>query len=241
VDRVTETVLVVDDDRQITSFLDRFLTKQGYVVHTAGSAMRMGLAMERREFDLVLLDVGLPDIDGFEVTRELRRTSRLPIILLTAREEVFDKIIGLELGADDFISKPFEPRELLARIRSVLRRSKGLVPSHDALPEVRRFNFCGYVLDLPSRSLSAPDGGDVPLTGMEFDLLKILAENVATVVTRDRIMHSVYGHASNVTDRAIDAHVARLRKKLEIEGRRNVIIRTVHGLGYSLAAQTTCN
>lgn len=238
---MTETVLVVDDDRQMTSFLDRFLTKQGYGVQTVGSAMQMGLALDHRDFDLVLLDVGLPDIDGFEVTRELRRTSRLPIILLTAREEVFDRIIGLELGADDYVSKPFEPRELLARIRSVLRRTKGPAPSRDALPEVRCINFCGFVLDLPSRSLSAPDGGDVPLTGMEFNLLRLLAENAATVVSRDRIMHSVYGHASNVTDRAIDAHVARLRRKLETVGRGNPIIRTIHGSGYSLAAETVCN
>lgn len=235
---MTENVLVVDDDRQMTSFLDRFLTKQGYAVNTAGSATQMGLAMEHRDFDLVLLDVGLPDIDGFEVTRELRRTSRLPIILLTAREDVFDRIIGLELGADDYVSKPFEPRELLARIRSVLRRSRGTAPTQNALPEVRCISFCGYVLDLPTRCLSGPHNGIVPLTGMEFNLLKLLAENAGSVVTRDRIMHSIYGHSFNVTDRALDAHVARLRKKLHRGDRGNEMIRTVHGSGYVLATHS---
>lgn len=233
---MTETLLVVDDDRQTTSFLDRFLTKQGYAVQTVGSAIQMGLAMEHRDFDLVLLDVGLPDIDGFEVTRELRRTSRLPIILLTAREEVFDKIIGLELGADDYVSKPFEPRELLARIRSVLRRTKAAVPAQDALPEARCIRFNGFVLDLPGRSLVGPDNRAICLTGMEFTLLKVLAENAGGVVSREQIMKSVYGLAGNVTDRSIDAHVARLRKKIEPDPAADGLIRTVHGRGYVLAA-----
>lgn len=238
---MSDSILVVDDDRQLTSFLDRFLTKQGFSVHAVGSATQMGLAMEHRDFDLVLLDVGLPDIDGFEVTRELRRTSRLPIILLTAREEVYDKIIGLELGADDYVSKPFEPRELLARIRSVLRRSKGVVGTPDALPEIRTIRFLGFVLDLPRRHLSGPDNVSVPLTGMEFALLRMLAENAGSVVSRDRIMQSVYGNSPNVTDRAIDAHMARLRKKLEGDTLRDPLIRTIHGSGYSMAAQSFCD
>lgn len=236
---MTDSILVVDDDRQMTLFLDRFLTKQGFAVQTVGSAMQMGLAMEHREFDLVLLDIGLPDIDGFEVTRELRRTSRLPIILLTAREEVFDKIIGLELGADDYVSKPFEPRELLARIRSVLRRSKGAAgaaPAQGALPEARSIRFHGFVLDLPGRSLKNDQHLEIELTGMEFSLLRLLAENPGRVVTRERIMECLYGSCASVTDRAIDAHVARLRKKLDAGGGPGSIIRTVHGNGYTLAA-----
>ncbi|SEL19227.1 two-component system, OmpR family, response regulator/two-component system, OmpR family, phosphate regulon response regulator OmpR [Roseovarius azorensis] len=234
---MTERILVVDDDRQMTGFLERFLTKQGFEVHAVGSATRMGLAMEHSGYDLVLLDVGLPDIDGFEVTRELRRSSRLPIILLTAREDVFDKIIGLELGADDYVSKPFEPRELLARIRSVLRRSRAMGAPHDALPEVRMLRFMGFVLDLPRRQLSGPDDREVALTGMEFSLLKVLAENAGAVVSRDRIMQTVYGNAITVTDRAIDAHVARLRKKILPCAGSESLIRTVHGAGYSLAVQ----
>ncbi|MDP3960413.1 MAG: response regulator transcription factor [Pseudorhodobacter sp.] len=237
---MSDSILVVDDDRQLTSFLDRFLTKQGFLVHAVGSATQMGLAMEHRDFDLVLLDVGLPDIDGFEVMRELRRSSRLPIILLTAREEVYDKIIGLELGADDYVSKPFEPRELLARIRSVLRRSNGATGTPDALPEIRTISFLGFVMDLPRRHLSGPDNRPVPLTGMEFALLRLLAENAGSVVSRDRIMQSVYGNSPNVTDRAIDAHMARLRKKLVVDASHEPLIRTIHGSGYSLAAQSCC-
>ncbi len=234
---MTERILLVDDDRQMTGFLERFLIKQGFDVQSVGSAMRMGLAMEHAAFDLVLLDVGLPDIDGFEVTRELRRSSRLPIILLTAREDVFDKIIGLELGADDYVSKPFEPRELLARVRSVLRRSKTLGATHEALPEVRVLRFMGFVLDLPRRQLSGPDAKEVSLTGMEFNLLKVLAENAGGVVSRDRIMQTMYGHAITVTDRAVDAHIARLRKKITFGEGGGSLIRTVHGAGYSLAAE----
>jgi len=237
---VAEQILVVDDDRQMASFLDRFLSKQGFAVQTVGSANQMGLAMEHRAFDLVLLDVGLPDLDGFEVTRELRRSSRLPIILLTAREEVFDKIIGLELGADDYVSKPFEPRELLARMRSVLRRSKAPAAVHDALPERRCIRFLGFALDLPRRLLAGPDNATVALTGMEFNLLRVLAENAGTVVSRDRIMQVIYGNAVTVTDRAIDAHVARLRKKIEAKDRHEPLIRTVHGAGYCLAATVVC-
>lgn len=237
---MTDHVLVVDDDRQLTSFLERFLSKQGFMVHSVGSATQMGLAMEHRDFDLVLLDVGLPDIDGFEVTRELRRSSRLPIILLTARDEVFDKIIGLELGADDYLTKPFEPRELLARIRSVLRRSQTPGAATEALPEVRCIRFLDFALDLPRRRLAGPDDASVPLTGMEFNLLRVLAENAGNVVSRDRIMQSVYGKGGNVTDRAIDAHIARLRRKIRTDAHPESPIRTVHGAGYSLAAQAIC-
>ena len=237
---MADHILVVDDDRQLTSFLERFLAKQGFEVTSAGSATQMGLAMEHRRFDLMLLDVGLPDIDGFEVTRELRRSSRLPIILLTAREDVYDKIIGLELGADDYVSKPFEPRELLARIRSVLRRARGAGAPPDALPEVRAYSFAGYVLDVPTRQLTGPDQQPVPLTGMEFDLLRLLAEHAGTVVARDRIMAAVYGNSAHVTDRAIDAHVARLRKKIgagQAGGTGSEsLIRTAHGTGYCLAS-----
>lgn len=237
---MTDSILVVDDDRQMTAFLDRFLTKQGLFVHTVGSATQMGLAMKQRSFDLVLLDVGLPDVDGFEVTRELRRSSRLPIILLTAREEVFDRIIGLEMGADDYVSKPFEPRELLARIRSVLRRSRGSAVSHGALPEVRCISFSGYKLDLPARRLTGPLNEFIELTGMEFNLLKLLAQNAGQVIPRDRIMQVVYGNSPNVTDRAIDAHVARLRRKLASPDTGSILIKTVHGSGYALAAQAMC-
>lgn len=236
-----EKLLVVDDDRQLTSFLDRFLTKQGYQVSTAGSGTQMGLAMEHRDFDLLLLDVGLPDTDGFEITRELRRLSRLPIILLTARDEVYDKIIGLEIGADDYVAKPFEPRELLARVRSVLRRAKPFAEKADASSEISRYSFSGFVLDVLRRRVSGPNAEKLPLTAMEFRVLRLLVEHAGSVVSRDRIMQALYGNCVSATDRAIDAHVARLRKKLAQQGSRDGLIQTVHGTGYALAAPVLCS
>lgn len=235
---MTEHILVVDDDHQLTAFLSRYLTKQGYAVQCVGSAMQMGLAMEHRAFELIILDVGLPDIDGFEVTRELRRSSRLPIIMLTARDEIYDKILGLELGVDDYIPKPFEPRELLARIRSVLRRTRPTeVPQADALPRATRFQFDGITMDIVGHTLTDPNGQIIALTGTEFSILKILAQHAPAPVSRKQIMDLVYGTSIHVTERAIDAHVARLRKKLPNSLGREALIRTIHGSGYLLATK----
>lgn len=236
---MAERVLVVDDDRQLTSFLERFLIKQGLLVTTAATATQMGLAMEHRAFDLVVLDVGLPDLDGFEVMRELRRNSRIPVILLTARDDVFDRIVGLELGADDYVTKPYEPRELLARIKSVLRRARPAEAAPNALPAVQKLHFAGFTLDLIARQLSDAAGGPVSLTSTEFSLLRALAERPGEAISRERILAHVYSAAATVTDRAIDAHIARLRKKIDAPGARHSMITTVHGIGYSFAAAVT--
>jgi DNA-binding response OmpR family regulator len=233
---MAERILVVDDDRQLTSFLDRFLSKQGYAVSIAASAAQMGLMMEHAEFDLLVLDIGLPDLDGFEITREIRRTSRLPIVILTARDEVYDRIIGLEMGADDYVCKPFEPRELLARIKSVLRRALPVEDVPKAVQSAQTLTFAGYVLDLITQNLRDTDGLVVPLTSTEFTLLKILAERPGKVMTRAHILETLYGNATGVTDRAIDAHIARLRSKIETAEADALLIRTVHGVGYCLAA-----
>lgn len=229
-------VMVVDDDRQITEFLSRFLTKQGYQVATAGSATQMGLIMEHREFDLLILDVGLPDIDGFQVTRELRKTSAMPIILLTVRDEVYDKIIGLEIGADDYVAKPFEPRELLARMRAVLRRADGDVSSQVSVGLCRQVSFSGFDLDPATRKVTSPYGDDVPLTFSEFTLLAALVDRAGDVVSRDQLMDLLYSGSIHVTDRAVDAHVARVRRKLRIAGADGEVIRTVHNQGYCISA-----
>lgn len=228
-----EKLLVVDDDPQLTSFLDRFLSKQGLEVVTAGSGTQMGLCMEDQDFDLLLLDVGLPDLDGFEIARELRKSSRLPIVFLTARDEIYDKIIGLEMGGDDYMSKPFEPRELLARIRSVLRRSVPPIPAPETTSG--HYEVCGLHIDVRRRVLSDSAGDEIPLTGMEFSIFSCLVEQAGEIVSRDRLMQCLYGSCCNVTDRAIDAHVARLRKKLDSSGCSRDMIRTVHGNGYVLA------
>jgi DNA-binding response OmpR family regulator len=232
-----ERILVVDDDRQLTSFLERFLSKQGYQVSVAATATQMGLMMEHQEFDLIVLDIGLPDGDGFEVTREIRKSSELPIVVLTARDEVFDRVIGLELGADDYLTKPFEPRELLARIKSVLRRSRPPEPSVPAAASERFREFSGFRMDLVSRSLCrASDKAPVSVTSTEYALLLALTDHPGRVLTRSQILDALYGNSTAVTDRAIDAHVVRLRRKLNANDGEMSIIRTVHGVGYTLAA-----
>ncbi|SPH17024.1 Transcriptional regulatory protein OmpR [Defluviimonas aquaemixtae] len=234
---MAERILVVDDDRQLTSFLERFLQKQGYQVSTAATATQMGLAMEHQEFDLIVLDIGLPDGDGFEVTREIRKSSELPIVVLTARDEVFDRVIGLELGADDYLTKPFEPRELLARIKSVLRRSRAPEPAATAATNLRFRDFSGFRMDLVARTLCrSSDDTPIGVTSTEYALLLALTDHPGKVLTRSAILDALYGNSTAVTDRAIDAHIVRLRRKLDEGDHERSLIRTVHGVGYTLAA-----
>ncbi len=233
---MTERILVVDDDRQLTEFLGRFLSKQGYQVASAGSATQLGLLMEHGEFDLILLDIGLPDIDGFQITRELRKTTQTPIILLTVRDEVYDKVIGLEMGADDYVAKPFEPRELLARIRAVLRRAPK-EPANTGQMKTRNLAFSVFRIDVDSRQVTDEDGRALPLTSTEYTLLLALVQRPGDVARRDHLMDILYSGAVHVTDRAIDAHIARLRRKLAAAGAGDDLIKTVHGLGYTLAAK----
>lgn len=237
-----EHILVVDDDRQLTSFLERFLTKHGFVATVVGSAAQMRTVIARNSFDLIVLDVGLPDSDGLELTRELRRDSRTPIVMLTARDEVFDRIVGLEMGADDYVTKPFEPRELLARIKAVLRRTGA--QEHDdsfALPARRQLSFGGLTLDLYARSLTCDkDLQVIAVTDREFLLLRVLAEHSGEALSREQILNLVYGNSTMITDRAIDTQMSRLRRKLaEYTDPDQTIIRTVHGAGYVLAAFVT--
>lgn len=235
---MADTILAVDDDRQLTTFLDRFLSKQGFDVSTASTGAQMGLAMEHRDFDLMILDVGLPDLDGFDIARELRKSSSMPIIFLTARDEVYDKIIGLEIGADDYLTKPFEPRELLARIRSVLRRRTPAV-AEIAESRVDHYRFAGLTLDIPRRTLFDQRNQSISLTSMEFSVLRCLVQALGRVVSRDSLMSELYGNCTTVTDRAIDAHVARLRRKLTAAGLDRDLVRTIHGTGHVLTAVAT--
>ncbi len=237
-----EQILVVDDDRQLTSFLERLLGKHGFLATAVGSAAQMRAALARHRFDLIVLDIGLPDSDGMELTRELRREHRIPIVMLTARDEVFDRIVGLELGADDYVTKPFEPRELLARIKAVLRRtSAGDQDDGFALPARRHLSFGGLTLDLYARALTCDkDESAIPLTEREFLLLRVLAEHSGQALSREHILTLVYGNSTMITDRAIDTQMSRLRRKLaEYTEPDQTIIRTVHGEGYVLAAYVT--
>lgn len=229
-------ILLVDDDRQLTSFLERYLAKQGFAATVAASATQMRLLIGSRDFDMILLDLGLPDRDGMEVMRDVRKVSDIPIILMTVRDEVIDRVFGLELGADDYLGKPFEPRELLARIRTVLRRTQVPGAQNDSEPP-ERLRFAGYTLDLVARSLKRDaDGAEISLTSTEFELLRVLASSNGNALSRERMLSMIYGRTVQVTDRAIDAHIARLRRKLDESDARATLIQTVHGVGYTFAA-----
>lgn len=234
---MAEHILVVDDDSQLTAFLSRFFEKHGYRATIAATAKQVLQQTERNRFDLIVLDLNLPDDDGLEVARQVRKASNVPIIMLTARDEVFDKVIGLEIGADDYVTKPYEPRELLARVRSVLRRSAALHQETGTGSSPRRMRFDDIEIDIlrnTARRMSTDE--DLGLTSTEFAMLKALAEASGDVLTRERIMDVVYGHSVTATDRAIDAHIARLRRKLMTSDDKSSVILTVHGTGYKLAA-----
>jgi len=230
---MSQRILVVDDDTELRALLTSYLGDQGYAVSAVedGPAMRNTLAQS--EFDLVILDLMLPGEDGLQLCRELRTRSRLPILMLTARGDELDRIIGLEMGADDYLPKPFHPRELLARIRSILRRVQDL----GAEPPARALRFSGWTLDLGLRHLVGADGVAVPLSTGEFRLLQALVENANRVMSRDRLMDVLSGREAGPFDRSVDVMVSRLRRRLGDGGREPEIIKTVRNEGYVLAAK----
>jgi len=228
-------ILVVDDDREIRDLLARFLEKHGFRVTTARDGRELRRALPNGNFALVVLDLMLPGEDGLSLLRWLRENGgRTPVVMLTAMGEETDRIVGLELGADDYVPKPFNPRELLARIRAVLRRAEG-APAEAAQPPAT-FRFAGWTLDTGRRRLLDPSGAEVALTGGEFELLRILAERAGRVLTRDMLMDLLHGRATGPFDRAIDVAVSRLRRKLDDDGKAPALIKTVRGGGYVLAA-----
>lgn len=233
-----EHILIVDDDRQVTSFLGRFFEKNGYRSTAAASSRELFEALEREEADLVVLDLILPDEDGLDAARRIQQTRDVPIIMLSARNELHDRIVGLELGADDYVTKPYEPRELLARVRSVLRRHRRTPAGSPHATHATRFRFDNVELDtVRARAVRVSDRTDIGLTSTEFALLKCLVEAGGELVSRSDILDAVYGNSVEITDRAIDAHMVRLRRKLsEAVGDRSVIV-TVHGQGYKIGTE----
>ncbi len=234
---MSELILIVDDDPQITSFLKRYLEKQGFSTICVGSGKQMREVLEREPVDLCVLDVGLPDANGFELTQEIRRNSNLPIIVLSARDESYDRIFGLEFGADDYVTKPFEPREFVARIRSVLRRSKiEALAKKNITPKQTLLQFGHWIMNLGERTLTHSETGkDANLTSMEFDLLRALVEQPRMVLSRDQLLDRARGFNAIVGDRTIDVHIMRLRKKIEPDHNQPRFIKTIHGVGYCLA------
>ena len=232
---MADHILIVDDDAETRSLLREYLQKQGYRVTTAADGKAMRAAMQAAPADLVVLDLMLPGEDGLQLCRDLRARSNLPIVMLTARGEETERIIGLEMGADDYLAKPFNPRELLARIKSVLRRARSL-PENLAPEAAKAFRFAGWSLDVSTRNLTAADGLVVPLSGAEFKLLRIFLAHPNRVLTREQLIELMKPRDAGPFDRAIDVQVSRLRQRLRDDAREPRIIKTVRGEGYVLAA-----
>ena len=231
-----DQILIVDDDAEIRGLIREYLQKHGYRVATAANGRELRSAVQTARPDLVVLDLMLPGEDGLELCRELRTGSNVPIIMLTARGDETDRIVGLEMGADDYLPKPFSPRELLARIKSVLRRARAL-PENLKQEEVSSFRFAGWTLDAATRNLTSPEGVVVPLSGTEFRLLRIFLEHPNRVLTRDQLIDLMLSRDANPFDRAIDVQVSRLRHRLGEDAKEPAIIKTVRGQGYVFAAE----
>lgn len=232
-------ILIVDDHREIRDLVGRALTREGFRISAAadGKAMRKVLADSR--IDLILLDLMLPGESGLTLCRELRAQSNIPIIMVTAKGEEIDKVIGLELGADDYLPKPFGTRELVARINAVLRRTR-MDPASAAPQRVaKRYAFDRWVLNAEARELLRDDGVTIALSTGEFDLLLAMVERPQRVLTREMLLDLARGRAATAFDRSIDTQVSRLRKKLETDPAEPKIIQTVWGGGYMFAAPVT--
>jgi len=232
-------VLVVDDDPSIRDMLAEYLGSHGFTVAQAADGDAMRTEIERAAPDVVLLDLRLPREDGLTLARYLRERYDVGIIMVTGAGEVVDRIVGLEVGADDYVTKPFDPRELLARIKSVLRRSQAR-PAAEAPAATgaaaQRVRFGRCRLDVASHQLFDANGGEIPLTSMEFDLLKIFVEHPGKALSRDRILTLTKNREWDPYDRSIDIRIARLRRKVETDPENPQVIRTVRGVGYMFVA-----
>jgi two-component system OmpR family response regulator len=225
-------ILVVDDDPELCELLSSVLVAHGYLAVPAASAQAMRERLAEGDVDLVILDLMLPDADGLVLCRELRARSTMPIVMLTARGADTDRIVGLELGADDYLPKPFNPRELVARIGAVLRRVRNQVPEEGAGAAAAELTFSGFRFNLSKRQLLSPEGALVRLTTAEFDLLQAFARHPQQVLSRDDLSHIVAGRDHSAFDRTIDVQVGRLRRKIERDPREPEIIKTVRNGGY---------
>ena len=240
----TPQILVVDDDPQIRSMIDRYLTKEGFKVLLAESGAAMDEVLNRQSVDLVLLDLGLPDGDGLTFARRIRDKSEIGLIILTGKGEMIDRVVGLEMGADDYVSKPFHLRELLARIKSVLRRSAARMgaPAPEPAPapaetpaEKTQARFAGWTFDFVKLELTSPSGEAVPLTTGETNMLIAFLKNPNRVLDRDRLLDLVANRDWSPFDRSVDTQVVRLRRKIEANPAAPALIKTVRGAGYIFA------
>lgn len=234
----TPHLLLVDDERSIREPLASYLTKQGFRVTQAGDAEAARTRLAAYAIDLIVLDIMMPGEDGLSLCRHVRANGETPVILLTAKSEETDRIVGLEMGADDYVVKPFSPRELAARIKTVLRRTAGGAVRHHA-PESGSYAFAGWVLKTGERALVDREGVSVPLSTGEYNLLLALVQRPRQVLTRDQLLDLTQGREAAAFDRAIDNQVSRLRRKIEADPKTPDLIKTVWGGGYTLAAEVT--
>jgi two-component system OmpR family response regulator len=231
-------LLIVDDDLEVLALLKKFFMQHGYAVETVAGGTDLWAAMERQPADLIILDLMLPGENGLLLCQRLRQQYATPVIMLTAMGELSDRVVGLEMGADDYLSKPFDARELLARVRAVLRRAGESRPvlGESARPLIR---FAGWQLDVTRRELRSPDQVMIPLSSGEFDLLLVFVEHPQRVLTREQLLNLARGHSHDAFDRSIDVQVSRLRRKLEFDTKRPAMIRTVRNGGYQFTASVT--
>ena len=230
-------VLVVDDDPRVCRLLSRYLGREGYAVNTTSNGEELHRLVATERPDLVILDLVMPGKDGLTLARELRSQSDVAIIMLTGKTETVDKVVGLELGADDYVTKPFDERELLARVRSVLRRraTQTGAPASSGEGSVARFN--GWEFDLTAHRLTSPAGKDVHLTSHEFKLLAGLVTRRNRALSRDELLHLMGGRDWSPYDRSVDVLLAKLRKKIEEDAKNPMIIQTIRGVGYMFTAK----
>ncbi|MGO4002087.1 MULTISPECIES: response regulator [Pseudomonas] len=231
-------LLIVDDDLEVLDLLRKFFVQQGYVVDVATDGVALWAALERQMPDLIILDLMMPGENGLTLCQRLRQQHSMPVIMLTAMGELSDRVVGLEMGADDYVSKPFDARELLARVRAVLRRVGEVRPLTGQVPHPL-IKFCDWQLDLTRRELRSPDQVMIPLSAGEFDLLLVFVEHPQRILTRELLLDLARGRTHEAFDRSIDVQVSRLRRKLEIDSKRPEMIRTVRNGGYLFTPSVT--
>jgi len=232
----TAHILAVDDDPSVLKMIADYLGDNDMRVTALASGREIGETMGRETIDLVVLDLRMPGEDGMEIARKLRAESHLPIIMLTGRKDEADRVMGLELGADDYLTKPFSPRELLARIRALLRRARAQQSVADSLQKIRAYRFAGFELNARLRRLTGPAGKNIPLTNSEFNLLAAFLAAPQHVLSRDQLLGLSRLHNDEVYDRSVDVQVGRLRKKIQPDQGAAELIRTERGAGYVFTA-----
>jgi len=229
-------ILAIDDDPSMRQMIADYLADNDILVTVAESGKEIAEIMARDTIDLLILDLKLPGEDGMQIARRLRDESDVPIIMLTGRKDEADRVMGLELGADDYLTKPFSPRELLARIRALLRRSRARETVADSLSRIRAYRFAGWELNVRLRRLRSPEGETIPTTNSEFNLLVAFLAAPQRVLSREQLLELSRLHDDEVYDRSIDVQVGRLRRKIELKGSSTPLIRTERGAGYVFTA-----